>query len=186
MIQIIAPKEPLREMLLLELQGKVAIPPALLEEERHKQGKHHVEERHKATDSSTGGKRSRQEDVSDVEVPFGRVALDEKNPSRCTLHVGAFVVDGSTGQQREPFLVLRRCDATSWHDRGMKKGVPFSHSNGEGSQCCLLQEWLAEHPEELTLDAVADGAPLPKRVYELVGFVERYVHLNSKPLRRYT
>ncbi|AAZ12591.1 Ctf8, putative [Trypanosoma equiperdum] len=193
MIQIIAPRGPLQEMLLLELQGKVVIPPKLLEEERERQRiPNSSEEEVKACSQVTGGKRLREDgecgvnvDTNQVvEVPLGCVVWDSRNETRCSLQIGTVEVSGSYGKRREPLLVLKRCvvgDKTA----DAEGAVACEYSESSGSQCCLLQEWLQEHPEELTLDATVRGATVPRKVYELVGVVERYIHLNSKPLRRF-
>ncbi|KEG07240.1 hypothetical protein DQ04_10451000 [Trypanosoma grayi] len=185
MIQVVAPSGPLQEMLLLELQGKVAIPPKLLEEAREKQQQQQQQQPVGAVKSSCNAVAG--EEVAAVEVPLGRIEGDSRNEKRCSLRIGTLMVDGSRGKLREPLLVLKqreRQQSEQQQGQGQEHGVQKRPSS---SRCCLLQEWLDEHPEELTLGAAcaaaAEDKAGPMKVYEVVGVIERYVHLNSKPMR---
>ncbi|EAN97903.1 hypothetical protein C3747_84g39 [Trypanosoma cruzi] len=195
MIRVVAPTEGvLQEMLLLELQGKVSIPPKLVREASEKQQKQGffsgVRQPRDAEESLA------QAEVSDgalgqetvVEVPLGHIDDDPRNKKRCSLRIGTLLVEGSRGQFGEPLLVLRqrKSQPCQQPQHGAQKSPLSSSPSLPSARCCLLQEWLAEHPEEMTLDAASasvDTNEMPTKTYELVGIVERYVHLNSKPLR---
>ncbi|RNF02783.1 hypothetical protein TraAM80_06234 [Trypanosoma rangeli] len=199
MIRVVAPDEGvLQEMLLLELQGKVVIPPKMFKEAREQQqqqrdqredvlgAKHPRDADEALTQADASGGVLGQETV--MEVPLGLIANDPRNERRCSLRIGSLLVEGSRGRYSEPLLVLKQrkpprdqCPVPEAQERPR-----VSSSLASTSRCCLLQEWLAEHPEELTLDAAfaaVDTNVTPTKTYELVGIVERYVHLNSKPLR---
>ncbi|RNF25116.1 uncharacterized protein Tco025E_02310 [Trypanosoma conorhini] len=191
MIRVVAPNEGvLQEMLLLELQGKVLIPPKMFKEAREQQRQREdvlgVKHPRDADEALTQAGALGEEAV--VEVPLGRIVNDPRNEKRCSLRIGNLLVEGSRGQYNAPLLVLRQRRPPP--DHGSRPGAresPLAASLSEPEpRCCLLQEWLAEHPEELTLDAAAaavDANATPTKTYELVGVVGRYVHLNSKPLR---
>ncbi|KAG8349047.1 putative Ctf8 [Trypanosoma vivax] len=214
MIRVVAPEAPLREVVLFEIQGKVLIPQNVLNEARQRQIEKRSNTKQigpcEAVQHLSGGKRMRddsdegsvthnhcemgEEDCGPLELSFGRVVADQINSSRCSLHIGRIAVDGSHGRYKEPRLVLRRCQAADSPTTGVaeveggRRSSVEVPSRTEQEVCiekpCLLQEWLSRHPEELLLSTAVETATCSSKVYELVGIVEHYVHLNSKPQRK--